>query len=342
MLAGGAEENTPDYRRNINATAAWTVSSKSRLPDGGILSASNRIVPYDANLAAIALAGDRHFHPQVRDWIAWYIRHLNRLDKWGLSCTVYDYNVNGTTVTPANDADSTDSYAATFLTLAWTYWQAGDQDSRAYLTTLKSDLECIANVMVETQQTNGLTWAKPDYKTEYLMDNTEVYRGLKDAADLFETAFHDQERSGRYAFYASNAMHGIADTLWDPANGTYRIYAGAPPANWTVWYPDSTAQLFPALQGVLRPHDPKARLLYATFNTKWPHWTALSFPDAFPWALLSQAAALMGDTRRTDQYILSIEARYLQAGFQPPWYCAESGWFIRANESLLRREQLRR
>jgi hypothetical protein len=213
-------------------------------------------------LAAIALAQDRHYHPQVREWIAWYIRHLNHPDKWGLSCTVYDYNVNGTTVTSAYDADSTDSYAATFLTLAWTYWRTGDETAHGYLRTLKSELECIANVIFETQQDNGLTWAKPDYKTEYLMDSVEVYRGLKDAGDLFETAFHDNDRGSRYRLHAAKALHGIADSLWDPAHNSYRTYAGAPPADWKVWYPDSTAQLFPVLEGVLQPDDPKARLLY--------------------------------------------------------------------------------
>ena len=44
------------YKDNIAATAAWTVSPQSRLPDGAFLSSSTRIVPYDANLAAIALA----------------------------------------------------------------------------------------------------------------------------------------------------------------------------------------------------------------------------------------------------------------------------------------------
>jgi len=245
--------------------------------------------------------------------------------------------VNGTTLTPVLDADSTDSYAATFLSLAWTYWQTGDQESHAYLRTLKSEIECIANVILETQQDNGLTWAKPDYKTEYLMDNVEVYRGLKDAADLFETAFHDHDRGSRYLLHAAKAFHGIADSLWDPAHNNYRTYAGAPPSDWSVWYPDSTAQLFPVLDGVLQPDDPKAKLLYETFNSKWPHWTSLSFPDVYPWALVSRAAALMGDTKRADQYVSVITAKYVQGGFPAPWYCAESGWFIRVNADLVRK-----
>ena len=93
------------------------------------------------------------------------------------------------------------------------------------------------------------------------------------------------------------------------------------------------------LEGVLQPDDPKAKLLYETFNARWPHWTSLSFPDTYPWALVSQAAALMSDTKRAELYVTSIAAKYVQAGFPSPWYCAESGWFIRVNADLLRKAQ---
>src|SRR5438309_8811545 len=103
----------------------------------------------------------------------------------GLACTIYDFKVSGSTETPTNDADSTDSYAATFLSLAWAYWKTGDPNARAYIQTLKYPLDCIGGVIVQTKQPNGLTWAKPDYQIQYLMDNCEVYRGLRDLANIF-------------------------------------------------------------------------------------------------------------------------------------------------------------
>lgn len=119
---------TPNYQQNVTTTANWTTSSASTLPDSAIIYTADQIMPYYSNLAAIGLVrtGNPVYYPKVKAWMQWYVAHLNYPDKWGLSCTVYDYNVSGTTETPTNDADSTDSYAATFVSLAWAYWQTGD------------------------------------------------------------------------------------------------------------------------------------------------------------------------------------------------------------------------
>src|SRR5208337_3394273 len=209
---------TPRYHRNITATANWITSSASSLSDGAILYTSAEIVPYYSNLAAIGLAKTPAHYPQVKAWMEWYMRHLNYPDKWGLYCTVYDYNVSGTTETPTNDADSTDSYAATFVSLAWAYWQTGDADAQAYIKTLRHQLDCIGGVMVQTQQSNGLTWAKPDYQIQYLMDNCEVHKGLSDLANLFQYAFNDSNGRDWYSTYAAKELKGIQSVLWDSAH----------------------------------------------------------------------------------------------------------------------------
>lgn len=331
---------TPKYHRNIASSADWTTSSASSLPDGAILYTSTEIVPYYSNLAAIGLTKTPIHYPQVKAWMEWYINHLNRPDKWGLYCTVYDYNVSGTTETPTNDADSTDSYAATFVSLAWAYWQTGDAGAQAYIRTLRPQLDCIGRVMVQTQQSNGLTWAKPDYQIQYLMDNCEVYKGLSDLAKLLQYAFHDSAGRDWYNTYASNELKGIQSVLWDSVHRDYLTYVGAPPTDWKVWYPDSTAQLFPVLNRVLDPSDSRAEHLYATFNMNWQSWTSLKFPDSFPWALISGAAALMSDTARVNDYIVTIQSKYVDADFPWPWYCAESGWFIRVNNYMLGKRPL--
>lgn len=340
LFASFACGQTPNYQNNIAAAANWTVSSSSSLPDGAILYTPDQIMPYYSNLAAIGLTKNPANYPKVKAWMQWYLNHLNYPDKWGLSCTIYDYKVSGTVETPTQDADSTDSYAATFVSLAWAYWQTGDPSARTYIKTLKYQLDCIGGVMVQTQQSNGLTWAKPDYQVQYLMDNCEVYKGLKDLANFFQYAFNDTAGKDWYNSYATNEFNAIQTVLWDPVHNNYLTDAAAPPTNWTVWYPDSTAQLFPVLYGILAPTDARAGQLYATFNTKWPHWTSLTFPDQFPWVVVSGAAALMSDTTRVNSYIVTIQNRYVNAGFPYPWYCAESGWFIRTNKYMLGKRPL--
>ena len=140
--------------------------------------------------------------------------------------------------------------------------------------------------------------------------------------------------------YASNELRGIQSVLWDSAHRNYLTYAGTAPAQWKVWYPDSTAQLFPVLNGVLPPSDSRAKHLYATFNRQWPRWTSLKFPDSFPWPVVSAAAALMSDTARVNNYIVTIQNRYVNTSFPWPWYCTESGWFIRVNRYMLGKRPL--
>jgi hypothetical protein len=338
--AGFAQGQAPDYRQNIIKTADWTVSGASSLPDGAILFTPTKIVPYYSNLAAIGLTRNKAYYPQVKAWMQWYISHLNYPDKWGLYCTMYDYNVSGTVETSTEDADSTDSYAATFLSLAWAYWQTGDPEVRAYIGTLSYQLDCIGGVIVQTQQSNGLTWAKPDYQAQYLMDNAEVYRGLRDAAKLFQAAFGDTNARDWYNSHAVAAHNGIETALWDPVHNNYLTYAGAPPSRWYKWYPDATAQLFPVLNGVISGFSPRAKHLYNTFNRHWPKWDQLKFPDAFPWALVPGAAALIGDAPRVNTYIRKIDKRYVNRGFPYPWYCEEAGWFIRVNNYMLGKRPL--
>jgi hypothetical protein len=336
FLTSTVSGQTPTYQQNINATEQWLVSSSSILPDGAILYTSTDIKPYFSNLAAMGLVENPAYHAQVQAWMRWYLNHINYpADKWGLACTIYDFKVSGSNETSTNDADSTDSYAATFLSLAWAYWKTGDPNARAYIQSLKYPLDCVGGVIVQTKQANGLTWAKPDYQIQYLMDNCEVYRGLRDLANIFDQAFQDANGRDFYNAHASDVFNGIQSHLWDSGNNNYLTYVGAPPTDWGTWYPDSTAQLFPAVFGILTRNDPRAQQLYDIFNSHWPNWTQLRFNDAFPWVMVSAAAALRGDSNSVNRYINKIQSTYVSSEFPWPWYCLEAGWFIRVNRFML-------
>ena len=43
----------------------------------------------------------------------------------------------------------------------------------------------------------------------------------------------------------------------------------------------------------------------------------------------------MNDIGRVNSYIVTIQNKYVNKGFPWPWYCAESGWFIRVNRYML-------
>jgi hypothetical protein len=328
--------NSP-YQANLNATGQW-ISGNSIAPDGAILYGSSAINPYYSNLAAIGMTRNSANYQQVQNWMQWYINHLNWPDKWGLYGTTYDYDYNNGAETSHNDADSTDSYAATFLSVAWAYYSTGDANAQAYVKTLAYQLDAIGGVIVQTQQSDGLTWAKPDYQIKYLMDNCEAYRGLRDLALLFGNAFNDTAKQQFYNAKADLMLQGIQG-MW--MNGSWAVYKDGIDRligpNFATWYPDATSQMFPVMQGVISPSDSRSIQVYNQFNNAWPGWASLSFnsQDPFPWVMIADAAAAMGDTSRVNTYINAIQNQYVNSGFPWPFYSMEAGWFMRLNAYMM-------
>ena len=326
------------YSRNITETSAWLATQQ--LPGGGILYTSTEIEPYFANLAAIGWLEDRTRIPEVEAWMSWYTNHLNWPDRWGEHGTVYNYSVNGATESSLDTFDSADSYAATFLSPAEALWSTGDPGARSFIkdTIGEYTLNVIGNVVTNLQQSNGLVYAMPTDRVEYLMDNSEDYRGLVDFAHLAAQAWGDTGAAGWYSAHAYAIEAGIQSVLYIQNSGLYRPHAGSDAPNLKIWYPDSVAQLYPMIQGVTAPLSSRSRIVYAAFNQAWPAWVDLSFnsQDRFPWVVVSYAALLAHDKTRVLDYINTIQSRYLLVDpmFPWPWYDAEAGWFMRVNAGI--------
>jgi hypothetical protein len=328
---------TPAYQSNINSTSQWLTTQQ--LSDGAILYTSSAINPYFSNLAAQGWTKDVSKYSRIEAWMQWYIAHLNWPDQWGLNGTIYNYDFNGTVETSTGDADSTDAYAGTFLSLVWAYWNTGDANAQTYIQGIASDVNSIGQVVIATQQADGLTWAKPNYHVKYLMDNCTAYRGLQDAASLF-AVLGDSKKSNYYNQHARQILQGIS-SLWLTSSGSWAVYQDSAgnelTPNFSTWYPDATSQLFPVLYGAVSSSGKRAQTVYSKFNSAWPGWPALSFnkQDPFPWVTVAAAASQMGDNSRVNQYITTIQNQYVAAGFPWPWYCLEGGWFIRLNGFML-------
>jgi hypothetical protein len=323
------------YYNNLMAASKWFGSQS--LADGALMYSTLRVNPYYSNLAASGMLKDSARYTQVLNWMKWYVAHLNWPDKWGMYGTMYDYNIVNGKVVSAGDADSTDSYAATFLSLAWEAYQTGNGTLQSYVKSISYQLDMIAGVLTQTQQSDGLTWAKPDYQIKYLMDNSEVYRGLQDASSLFN-AIGNPAKGTFYGQAAAANKQGILG-MW--MNGVWAVYKDGigrlMGPNMGVWYPDASAQVFPVLYQVLPGSDSRSQQAYSRLNSAWPGWTSLSFSgqDPFPWVMVADAAALMGDSTRVNAYINTIQNKYVSKGFPWTWYTMESGWFMRLNAYMM-------
>ena len=120
------------------------------------------VVPYFVNLAVVGLlqAPVEGKLEVAERWITWYLGHLNMDDTLSV---VYDhwYLADGTGETTCPPGfpsarcdydDASDSYAATFLGAAWTYYEAGGRAVFLNAPGNKEKFEAIAEVILTLQE----------------------------------------------------------------------------------------------------------------------------------------------------------------------------------------------
>lgn len=200
------------------------------------------IAPYFVNHSMLALlaAGDSGRNPsdivRVQRWLEWCVDHQENGGFW---C---DYVGNMRTYKNTGNVDAHDSSAALFLMVVDRYRLAGGKVSDKVRAAAKLSLRCIQNVTDK----DGLTWAKPNYKVKYLMDNIEVYGGLAAAKKLF-TAAGDATDAKAAGDQMADVRKGLK-RYWEAAekgrfawalhpNGAFDGGLGQP-------YPHGLAQLF--------------------------------------------------------------------------------------------------
>lgn len=147
-------------------------------------------------------------------------------------------------------SDSDDSYAATMLSLAVKYMRASQNIS--WWGANKKKMSHISyNILAKSLQSKtGLTSSyaptrNENYTVGMLMDNTEVYRGLRDFAQALRD-FSSDEAEYPYANYCDQLAKSIA-------NGIKKLfYTGVQGFYWNDWkqldnnmYPGAMCQVCP-------------------------------------------------------------------------------------------------
>jgi hypothetical protein len=318
--------------------AVASALATSQRADGAIPYTSTFVSPYFANIAATGAARTGSDLALVRKYIAWYILRSHDSNPWGIAGAITDYTIlaNGM-LQSAGNADSVDSYAATFLTLVSAAYQNGDATTRSYVQSIQTDVERIASSIDAVTDTDGLTWALPAYHVKYVMDASEVYAGYNDLATLRSSAYGNAAGALTASQRAAALRAALIAAFWSDARGTFAVGMDASgsltlpdPASWS----DAMSQLAPILHGVIAPSSSTAVNLYAAFNAGFPAWTSLVKADQYPWVSVAYVALLMNDSSRAGAYRGAAVARYTPQ-FAYPWYCAESGWFLRLVDGIV-------
>lgn len=356
--AVATEENIALFREVYERETEWIASlqvENGAIPmtyaDNGQLTMN----PYFADFAALALLDNAEkYADNVVKYMDWHFAHLNTAEEDfnGLDGTIYDYKITmkdgrieSEAVSEPDNADSydtTDSYAATFLTVVYKYFrETGDG---AYLAAHAEDLKRITDVIFSNLQ-DGLTYAKPNHRVKYLMDNCEVYEGAIAAAGIFEEIVlrgGDEYASLRddCRELISTVKENINSKLWNYVGGYYSpgiaAYVGVPTKifSWNMYYPQATSQLFPIICGVIEPDTARAEHLYSKFCESF-EWERFDYPDAFYWGANVYAAAVMNDLDRVVTYM--TEYSTLMEKHSWPLYNADSARVAMAAYIMLER-----
>lgn len=321
---------------DVIAEAQWIVSLQvTSGPEAGLIAMNlpqSLCVPYFANMAASGLAsatlatGDPAYAQAAWRWLEWYAAHM---DAQGF---VTDYELRSGVWTSTGDFDSTDAYAATFLSAVRdAYAVTGDG---ARLTALWPAVRKATTAILATAAPGYLTYAKPGWNLKYAMDNAEVYEGWKAVAELAIAQGDAQTRALADEWVAG--MQVSLATFWNETTGAYDVAltdtAVRHPADWSVFYPSVTAQVWMINAGIVPAA--RAATLAARIDQTHPDWDDPfsqdvfdppegreirpvgwwpSFADAFTAAGM-QTRALAGFTRMRDAAIASGRAWPYHAG----------------------------
>ncbi len=297
--------------------------------------AQRKSIPYFANMAALAMLSRREGHEPVRRYLEWYLRHLNMPDKHKLVGTIYDYVKSDDAWIPTYGYDSADSYAATFMSLLLNYARA--TSDLQFMVDNFQQITDAAEVLIKLQDKDGLIWAKPGYYVKFLMDNAENYRGLEDASALMQALGRD-DLAERYGLAAIRVAAGVEEQLWLEREG---VYAWAMYGRWWArrparkWYPDTVAQVYPIVFGLVAPESERAISLYSYLNQQYPKWMEGDFDDRFPWTILALVATQMDDDGRALVYLRNVNAQLVVDGKDRyPWHAFEAAFFLKAWQLL--------
>ena len=258
-------------------------------------------------LPIVQWLGPADLETYIRSYLDLYIRSLSAqrtVEDVGFPKGRADFN---TFVREPSDSD--DSYAATFLSLAaryvrasrnWTWWHA----NKAVM------MEVAYRNLALTAKPAGLTsvFQSPRSRTNsigYLMDNCEVYRGLRDFGEMLKTGGNAGE-GNYYNLLASNTAQGMVK-LFNVTTAAFTP-GDAFPSSDTSFYPGTTCQVFPEAFGVVE--------LKPLYDRGWTHLNKHSAGwedgryDAYPWAVLGFVAAKRGQLAQARTQMAQVERKF--------------------------------
>ncbi len=280
------------------------------------------VAPYFAHFAALALLANVARAPQPDDlarvgrWLAWCAEHQAPGGFWS--------DREGTRASSADTGktDAWDSSAALYLRVLDGYRSAGGALLPAWLEAAQRSVACLEALTDE----DGLTWAKPDYRVKFLMDNIEVWAGWRAAAAVFAAA-GEKAVAERARLRADRLIAAPLCSFWQREAGLFayaRLADGTLAAAEPRPYPTGLAQLYGI--AFIEPHGAAWSYVSRTFQPDagsaaalGPEWwltaaASVSEDDARLWRVRVCEAAAAFDPARTYLHRYALSALALLEG----------------------------
>lgn len=349
MLFAGHIRQLREKQETFGALAAmekeWILSNQ--LENGVIThipmetpSGQQTITPYFTCFAVRGLVAGTVTREQAlgaEKYLRWHLDHLNtdETDPINGDGTIYNHSLTwseaGMELVSTGTYDSVDSYCAMFLIALDEYTRAVDDN---LLRERETDVLRVLDAMLRCFDRYGLTAAKQEYPVQFLMDNCEVYGGLRAAEHCLKRLKADDSRLDTVKEAEKALLEGVEAHFWSVPKQRYEVaLQDCVPlelnGNAHSFYPWGVAQLFPICYGLLDPEEPRAGILYAEFCRDF-QWETLRHREdgstQFFWCTLAYVGELMYDGNRIDSFSQRYYETLIRQGRRYPLYSGEAGW----------------
>jgi hypothetical protein len=240
--------------------------------------------------------------------------------------------------------DSTDSYAALFARALGDYVKNyGIDETKAYILSKKKLIYKIVNVIFTTM-VYDYSYAKPNYKIIYLMDNCEVYAGLKSLEYLYSKIFTEEKEilsniTDKIEYFNNNFDKDWwkGDHYSSILNKDKTEYTHIPFA-YDNFYPSATSQLFPFIYELIDPFSNQhSNIVYSKLEEHWK-WEEMDYlkrnESTFYWGSFGLFAAVFKDQKKFDKYLTEYQ-KIVDNGRKYPLYSSESGMVLLALNKMI-------
>ncbi len=300
--------------------------------------------PYFADLAVRGLlsapaVGSSNPLTVAENYFLWYLGNLNTdgtINNFWYYANGALYQNPGPPATPTpTTPDSNDSYAATFLSDVWQYYQAGGSPSFFQMPGVQSELGLVGNVLLSCQLSNGLTETfLPGNGPEdsYTEDNSEAYAGFLAMSQIESQVYGNAAAAQNYAAAAGRCQSGIMTNLYNSSTGLFNVDPNTL-ANTTQWYPGTISLAWPILFGVVSPTGAIAEKQMATIDAAWNGPAQQNWTTRTDSASIGFAALLRGDNQRAQDDISTLARDPFPTPLVSPagavTTVADAGWLLR-------------